>query len=177
MDGFGAQIGKPLAEVFDTHEGSNDRPFSRRLQGSRTLTWCKVACMHPAPRLTENDVEFTAVRAQGAGGQNVNKVSSAAHLRFDIAASALPEAIKARLRLLGDQRISKDGVIVIKAQEFRSLDKNRAEALRRLQELVDSAAHVPKARRPTRPTHGAITRRLESKARRSAVKAARGRIE
>ncbi|MBL8457760.1 MAG: aminoacyl-tRNA hydrolase, partial [Zoogloea sp.] len=76
-----------------------------------------------------------------------------------------------------DQRISKDGVIVIKAQEFRSLDKNRAEALRRLQELVDSAAHVPKARRPTRPTHGAITRRLESKARRSAVKAARGRVE
>lgn len=177
MDGFGAQIGKPLAEVFDTHEGANDRPFSRRLQGSRTLTWCKVACMHPAPRLTENDVEFTAVRAQGAGGQNVNKVSSAAHLRFDIAASALPEAIKARLRVLGDQRISKDGVIVIKAQEFRSLDKNRAEALRRLQELVDSAAHVPKARRPTRPTHGAITRRLESKARRSAVKAARGRVE
>ena len=133
--------------------------------------------MHPAPRLTENDVEFTAVRAQGAGGQNVNKVSSAAHLRFDIAASALPEAIKARLRLLGDQRISKDGVVIIKAQEFRSLEKNRAEALRRLQELIDSVSVVPKARRATKPTRGSVTRRLEGKARRSAVKAGRGRVE
>ena len=105
------------------------------------------------------------------------KVSSAVHLRFDIAASTLPEAIKARLLLLGDQRVSKEGVVVIKAQEFRSLDKNRAEALRRLQALVDSAAHVPKARRPTRPTRGSVTRRLEGKARRGAVKAGRGRVE
>ena len=133
--------------------------------------------MPAPPPLSEQVVDFTAIRAQGARGQNVNKVSSAVHLRFDIAASALPDAIKARLLLLGDQRVSKDGVVVTKAQESRSLDKNRAEALRRLQELVDSAAHVPKARRPTRPTRGSVTRRLEGKARRSAVKAGRGPVD
>ncbi|WP_374263285.1 alternative ribosome rescue aminoacyl-tRNA hydrolase ArfB [Zoogloea sp.] len=133
--------------------------------------------MHPAPIVSESEVEFTAIRAQGAGGQNVNKVSNAAHLRFDVRASSLPEAVKARLLALGDQRVGKDGVIVIKAQTFRSLDKNRAEALRRLQEMVDAAAHVPKARRATRPTRASVTRRLDGKARRSAVKAGRGRVE
>lgn len=133
--------------------------------------------MHPAHPIAEDEVEFTAIRAQGAGGQNVNKVSSAAHLRFDIHASSLPEAVRERLLALGDQRISKNGVIIIKAQERRSLEKNRAEALRRLQELVDAASHVQKARRPTRPSRGAVTRRLDGKARRSAIKAGRGRVE
>lgn len=133
--------------------------------------------MRPTHPITEDEVEFTAIRAQGAGGQNVNKVSSAAHLRFDIHASSLPEAVRERLLALGDQRISKNGVIIIKAQEHRSLEKNRAEALRRLQELVDAASHVQKARRPTRPSRGAVTRRLDGKARRSAIKAGRGRVE
>ncbi|PXW96657.1 ribosome-associated protein [Sphaerotilus hippei] len=126
-----------------------------------------------APRVDAGEVEFSAIRAQGAGGQNVNKVSSAAHLRFDIHASSLPEAIKARLLALPDQRIGGDGVVVIKAQEHRSLPRNQAEALARLQEMVDLASHVPKVRRPTRPTLASKRRRLEGKTQRSAIKAGR----
>jgi ribosome-associated protein len=123
------------------------------------------------------EVRIIAIRAQGAGGQNVNKVSSAVHLRFDIAASSLPEPIRERLLKLSDQRISKDGIVIIKAQEYRSLEMNRDDALRRLQDLIDSVAVLPKRRRPTQPTKGSITRRLDGKAKRGAIKAARGRVE
>jgi ribosome-associated protein len=122
------------------------------------------------------EASFSAVRAQGAGGQNVNKVSSAVHLRFDIRASSLPEEIKARLLTLRDQRISDEGVVVIKAQVHRSQDMNRADALRRLAQLVHSVAQPPRPRRPTRPTLASKRRRLEGKSQRAQIKAARGKV-
>ena len=122
------------------------------------------------------EVSFSAIRAQGAGGQNVNKVSNAVHLRFDVRASSLPEALKERLLALRDQRISDDGVVVIKAQQHRSLEKNREEALSRLAELIEAAARVPPVRRPTKPTRASQRRRLEGKALRGGIKAGRGKV-
>ena len=127
--------------------------------------------------LRENEVEFIAIRAQGAGGQNVNKVSNAIHLRFDIVASSLPDEIKTRLLQLRDQRVSADGVVVIKAQQHRSLERNRIDALTRLRELIARAAFVPVLRRATRPTRSAQKKRIDSKVRRGVVKVLRGRVE
>jgi ribosome-associated protein len=124
----------------------------------------------------EAEVEISAVRAQGAGGQNVNKVSSAIHLRFDVAASSLPEAVKARLLESHDRRLSEEGIVVIKAQRHRSQELNRRDALERLNALVAKAAEVPLSRKPTRPTYASKRRRLEAKGVRSEVKAGRAKV-
>ena len=126
--------------------------------------------------IDEREVDMSAIRAQGAGGQNVNKVSSAIHLRFDITASSLPDAIKVRLLDLNDSRLTLDGVLVLKAQQHRTQEMNRADALMRLQEVVDGVSRPPKTRRATKPTYGSKQRRLQGKSQRSETKSLRGKV-
>jgi ribosome-associated protein len=129
--------------------------------------------LSPSLTIAADEVSWTAVRAQGAGGQNVNKVASAIHLRFDVRASSLPDSVKARLLACGDQRVTPAGVVIIKAQRHRTQERNLADALSRLQALVDAAARVPQVRKPTRPTRSSQRKRVDSKVKRGKIKAAR----
>jgi ribosome-associated protein len=126
--------------------------------------------------ISECEIEISAIRSQGAGGQNVNKVASAIHLRFDIGASSLPVRYKEQLLKLNDQRITQQGVVIIKAQEYRSQDMNRESALRRLQDLIKSAVVIPKKRKPSKPTRSSQRKRLDSKSKRGQIKVSRGKV-
>lgn len=127
--------------------------------------------------LADEELDWQAIRAQGSGGQNVNKVSSALHLRFDIRGSSLPEPVKERLLTKRDQRISDDGILVIKAQRFRTQEKNRADAVERLREIIVAATHVPKTRRPTKPTRASQQRRMDGKSKRGQLKRLRRNLD